>query len=127
MIPIPVNDFIEEQLQVWPEAAERFRNLASVERKPFKLGDLEGFFQFNPSRLVSTAAKTDSHSLSSRPCFLCRENRPNCQNKLQLVEGWDFLLNPFPIFPAHFTIAASSHVPQDVLPPECLIFADIYG
>lgn len=124
MNPDTINDFIEAQLEVWDDARKRYHNLGKTERKRFKTGDLDGCFQFNPSRIVSTGAKVDSKSLSERPCFLCKENRPECQVPLPVVEGWDFLLNPFPIFPVHFTIASRQHLPQESLPPEALLFAD---
>ena len=74
--------------------------------------------QYNPARAVSTLARTDAASIAARPCFLCRENRPQQQEALPF-EGCDgrhyeILVNPFPIFPEHFTIPAVDHVPQRI-------------
>ena len=124
MNPEELNDFIEAQLEVWDEARERYHNLGKTERKRFKIGDFEGFFQFNPARIVSTGAKIDNGALRERACFLCPENRPDCQVSLPVAEGWDFLLNPFPIFPVHFTIASRLHVPQRNFPFDAILFAD---
>lgn len=118
MIMSAVNDFIEHQLSLWPEVAERYHNLGKTERRRFKLGDFQGCFQFNPARIVSTGSKTDSKSIAGRPCFLCRENRPEQQTAIPLTRDWELLLNPFPIFPVHFTIASTRHIPQDRVPIE---------
>ena len=74
--------------------------------------------QYNPARAVSTLARTDAASIASRPCFLCRGNRPQQQEALPF-EGCDgrryeILVNPFPIFPEHFTVPAVDHVPQRI-------------
>lgn len=124
MIQIVINDFIEAQLDVWDDARARYHQLGKVERKPFESDDFKGFFQFNPSRIVSTGAKIDKNTISQRPCFLCKDNRPECQFSMPVVHGWDFLVNPFPIFPVHFTISNINHVPQVHFPPESLLFAD---
>lgn len=113
-----INDFIEQQLAVWPEARERYLALGKTERRPFRLGDFEGAFQFNPARIVSTAAKTDAASVASRPCFLCKENRSELQQSIPLTKDWEMTINPFPIFPVHFTIISTTHRPQDTPPLE---------
>lgn len=127
-----INDFIEAQLAIWSEANERYRALGKTERKKFKIGDFEGAFQFNPARIVSTAAKTDAESVASRPCFLCSENRPKEQMAVPLTPNLVLTLNPFPVFPVHFTIISTDHRPQDTPPlamaaiaekfPELVIF-----
>ena len=52
--------------------------------------------QFNPARVVSTGAKVDKASIAARPCFLCRDNRPQCQHVHQWGNYMKFLVNPFP-------------------------------
>ena len=113
-----INEFIEQQLAVWPEAKERYIALGKTERRRFKLGDFEGAFQFNPARIVSTGAKTDAATIAARPCFLCKENRPEQQMVIPLNKDWEIALNPFPIFPVHFTIISTTHRPQDTPPLE---------
>lgn len=119
-----INDFIESQLAIWPEARERYLALGKAERRRFKIGDFEGAFQWNPARVVSTAAKTDAASVAARPCFLCPEQRPECQQAVRLTPEWELCLNPYPIFPVHFTIISTSHRPQDVPPLEMGAFAE---
>ena len=71
--------------------------------------------QCNPARLLSTGAKIDKASIAARPCFLCEANRPKEQQSLVLSEEFEWLINPFPILPEHYTIAAKEHHPQRFL------------
>lgn len=70
--------------------------------------------QFNPARLVSTGAKIDKATLAKRPCFLCEKNRPGEQIVLPFGDGFDILVNPFPILPVHFTIPSRHHQLQAI-------------
>lgn len=117
-------DFIEAQLTVWPEANDRYRDLAKCERRQFRVGDMQGYIQFNPARKVSTGAATDARSIAARPCFLCDSNRPAVQQAIPLDGNWQLLLNPFPIFPVHFTISSRTHIPQERPPLEMVSFAE---
>lgn len=67
--------------------------------------------QFNPARMVSTGAKMDADTLKKRKCFLCGTNRPLQQTAIDCGE-YEFLVNPFPIFPRHFTIPTKRHTYQ---------------
>lgn len=119
-----INEFIEQQLAVWPEARERYLSLGKTERRRFRAGDLEGAFQHNPARIGSTGADTTKAAVEARPCFLCRANRPKEQMAIPLNGEWEMLLNPFPIFPVHFTIVSRIHRPQDVVPLEMAAIAE---
>lgn len=58
-------------------------------------------------------AAVDSASISARPCFLCRSNRPPQQSSILMLAGrYELLVNPFPIFSPHFVIASTEHAPQ---------------
>ena len=59
--------------------------------------------------MVSTGAKIDKATIAKRPCFLCKDNRPQVQISLPFGKEFDILVNPFPILPVHFTIAARQH------------------
>ena len=103
---------IDRQLASWPEAARRYRDLREVQTKEITIGGMPVRVQYNPARAVSTLARTDAASIAARPCFLCRENRPQQQEALPF-EGCDgrryeILVNPFPIFPEHFWAAGDS-------------------
>lgn len=112
------------QLERWALARDNYSALVYTERRPFSLGQLNGALQFNPARAVSTAAKIDNKSIAERPCFLCKANRPEEQISEEILPGWEFLVNPFPIFPLHFTIASSSHIPQGDIPIEMASMAE---
>lgn len=121
-----INEFIEQQLELWPEARERYLALGKTERRKFRIGDFEGAFQYNPARIVSTAAKTDAASVAARPCFLCKDNRPEQQLAVRLGGKWEMAINPYPIFPVHFTIISTLHEPQSVPPLEMAAIADSF-
>lgn len=107
-------EFFESQLEAWPLAFKNYKTLESIRKKPFKTGNLEGVVQYNPARAVSTLAKIDKESIKERKCFLCEENRPKEQHSIDLLGGeFQLLVNPYPILPYHFTIAAARHVPQE--------------
>lgn len=117
-------EFIDSQIAVWPLARQNYQALGQTERRRFQLGDLTVGIQYNPARMVSTAAKTDASTLAARPCFLCSENRPAEQAPVDFVEGWELLLNPFPIFPTHFTIVDKRHAPQEGFPLDMIEMAE---
>ena len=117
-------DFIDAQLAGWPLARENYQALGKTERRSMQLGDLTVGIQHNPARIVSTGAKTDDKSIGERPCFLCKENRPPQQTGIEIADGWELLLNPYPIFPSHFTIVSKKHQPQDGLPLDMVAMAE---
>lgn len=98
-------------MATWPETAARYDDLARVEVRDF--GAVSA--QYNPARMVSTGAKVDKKTLAQRPCFLCKDHRPEIQQEWAFGEDFDVLVNPFPILPTHFTIAARRHRPQTIL------------
>lgn len=107
-----VNTFIAEQIAEWPMAAGNFAALADVKVKEFDVDGMTVKVQFNPARMVSSAAKVDAASLKARKCFLCAANRPDVQRGLPWGGKYTILLNPFPIFPRHLTIPDDTHTDQ---------------
>ena len=105
--------FFRRQLSVWPAAARRYGELSGVETKALECGGVRLLAQHNPARMVSTAADITDKGVAGRKCFLCGENRP-AEQVVENLGGWDLLLNPFPIFKQHFTIASRAHRPQSV-------------
>jgi Domain of unknown function (DUF4922) len=65
-----------QQLATWPMLREAVAGLARVEYKRLSVGGSEVLAQFNPQRIVSTAAKVDAATIKQRPCFLCSESLP---------------------------------------------------
>ena len=105
-----LDTFLAAQLAAWPLAKGNFDALEAVAVR--RCGPAGMRVQFNPARAVSTGAKIDAGSIKKRPCFLCAANRPAEQYVGAHPCGYELLVNPFPIFSRHFTIAAPLHVPQ---------------
>lgn len=120
MLQIQVNNLFTSQLQNWELAQKNFSDLHSVCSKTVDFGTFQIVVQFNPARMVSSGAKVDSKTIAERPCFLCAENRPQEQQGVGFGD-YTILVNPFPIFPQHFTIPRRKHVPQLIKP----YFADM--
>lgn len=104
-------ELLAAQLHNWTLAASNYAGLNEVQVKSFDFDACEIKVQFNPARIVSSAAKVDKQSIEQRKCFLCAENRPAEQTQVDLEKYW-LLVNPFPIFPQHFTIPEKTHCPQ---------------
>ncbi|MDE6040744.1 MAG: DUF4922 domain-containing protein [Muribaculaceae bacterium] len=107
-----VNTFIAEQIAEWPQAAGNFEALKDVKVKDLDVDGMHIKVQFNPARMVSSAAKVDAASLKARKCFLCEANRPEVQRGISWGDKYTVLINPFPIFPRHLTIPDDSHTDQ---------------
>ena len=110
--------FVGDQLSRWPLACDNFRALKNVKVREMDAGGLKVKLQFNPARMISSAAKLNKEDIAKRRCFLCRENRPVEQIMLKF-EGrknkkYDILVNPYPIFPDHLVIAKSNHTDQSI-------------
>lgn len=154
----PLERFFDRQMHLWPDTLHRYRDLSKVETRvlaptpadsasseatllPAETG--EGFHytaQHNPARIRSTGASITREALEKRPCFLCKENRPEEQSSLQITVhssqfidhrsklfpvqpdsalftmNYELLVNPYPILPRHYTIVADRHTPQQIRP-----------
>lgn len=106
-----LDKFIADQLLSWQLAADNFKALATVKVKSFDIDGMTVKAQFNPARIVSSAAKVDAKSISARKCFLCAQNRPAEQKGLRWGE-YTILVNPYPIFRRHFTAPVNAHTDQ---------------
>ncbi len=120
MLQNEVLKLISDQCVAWSLAKQNYADLSLVKQRIIKLGDLPFHLQFNPARMVSSAAKTDKESIVKRACFLCAQNRPNQQKGIKLnmnhdnCHTYDILVNPFPIFKKHITIVDENHVDQRI-------------
>ena len=113
-----IHKFVGDQLSRWPLACENFRALKNVRTRKVDADGLKVVLQFNPARMVSSAAKLSKADIAKRRCFLCRENRPPEQVMMKF-EGrkgkkYHILVNPYPIFPDHLVIAADRHTDQTI-------------
>ena len=110
-----VSNLFSEQVSNWELARNNFEGLKSIQTKSFSFGDFEVKVQFNPARIISSGAKVDAKTIAERKCFLCAVNRPAEQKAIEF-DDYEILVNPFPIFPEHFTIPRKEHVDQQILP-----------
>ena len=110
--------FIGDQLSRWPLACDNFRALKNVQVREIEVGGLMVKLQFNPARIISSAAKLSKEEIAARKCFLCRENRPQEQMLLKFDgrkgKKYHILVNPYPIFPDHLVIAMNRHTDQSI-------------
>ncbi|MCD8211025.1 MAG: DUF4922 domain-containing protein, partial [Prevotella sp.] len=132
--PDTSKEFFQGQAKTWELVKKNYEDLLSLQKKEVLLGKNTLVLQFNPKRIVSSAAKVDKTSINKRACFLCKENRPQEQISKDIEGGFELLVNPYPILPVHFTICSKQHEPQQILPqyhkireildkyPELLVF-----
>ena len=108
--------FVNDQLSVWPFAAEHYRDLKQVRERKIRVNGLEVTVQHNPCRVVSSEAALDPASVRKRPCLLCPENLPPEQLHLEFDgrkgKRYRITLNPYPIFPSHLVVSSFEHTPQ---------------
>ena len=104
--------FFYEQLSEWSLAKLNYEALSKVQTKEFLFDNFSIRVQFNPARIVSSAAKVDNKSIQQRKCFLCPTSLPPEQRGLPICGNYQILVNPFPIFPVHFTIPDIAHTEQ---------------
>lgn len=104
--------FFEDQLAVWDTAWKNYTALSLAREKTITLEKYVTKIQLNPARITSATAKIDPISIQQRPCFLCQSNRPKEQWAIPILGHYSVLVNPFPIFDRHLTIADNDHTPQ---------------
>ncbi|MCX6169449.1 MAG: DUF4922 domain-containing protein [Ignavibacteriales bacterium] len=104
-----------EQTSAWPLLKNNYENLANIQIRKFLFDDFEIKIQFNPDRIISSSADVSDKAIKARKCFLCQENLPTEQNSLVYNKHFYILVNPYPIFPEHFTISKRNHTPQTII------------
>ena len=113
-----ISKFVGDQLSRWPLACDNFRALKNVLVREVEVGGLTVKLQFNPARMISSAAKLSKEEIAARRCFLCRDNRPQEQIMLKFDgrkgKKYHILVNPYPIFPDHLVIAMNRHTDQSI-------------
>ena len=116
-MPPLLSTFYDEQMREWPLARNNHEALNQVWSRELTSDRLSTPLrvQYNPTRIVSTGANIDKASIAARPCFLCAANRPREQRALPLNEKFEWLINPYPILPHHYTLASKAHRPQRIL------------
>lgn len=105
----------QQQPVSWPLARENYKALDHVLVQQVNFDSHNFRLQFNPKRIISSAAKVDPKSLAERPCFLCAHNRPAEQKGIPFLDDYLILLNPYPVFSPHFTVITTDHRPQRII------------
>ncbi|KAA6344427.1 hypothetical protein EZS27_007942 [termite gut metagenome] len=110
-----MQQLFKDQLASWETARNHYDALQQVREKEL---DVNGYLykvQFNPARLVSSAAKVDDASIRERKCFLCPNHLPAEQKGIVFNGHYRIQVNPFPIFMRHYTVVEQKHVKQRIL------------
>ena len=102
-----LGECLEEQLAKWPAAKQAFDNLEQVQTRVLSSSGLA--LQHNPARIISTTAKVKPAETAVRSCFLCPQNRPQEQISFDAGDGFELLLNPYPILREHFCVVSREH------------------
>ena len=110
-----VTALIAEQQATWPMLREAVTGLAAVEYKKLNVSGSTVFAQFNPKRIVSTAARVDAATIKQRPCFLCADNLPPEEKGIAFGSDFIVLCNPFPVLSHHLVITSRRHTPQTII------------
>ena len=130
MLQQRVYNLFDSEIEDWQLARDKYADLQKSVSKRFCFGDFHIDVTCNPARMRSTMAaikqrldtmRTLPNSLNCLPsedrdkCFLCTDLRPKEQKYIE-VGNFQILVNPYPIFPKHFTIAHKQHTPQVIVP-----------
>ena len=109
-----IERLLTDQLSAWELAGNNYAALTRIKVKDLNVNGMHYKVQFNPARIVSSAAKVDAQSMQERKCFLCPANLPAMQRGIPFKDNYQILINPFPIFPKHLTVPALEHVDQRI-------------
>lgn len=118
-----IHTFVKDQISAWPLAADNFAALADVHVREVEVRGLTVRLQFNPARMISSAAKLNKEDIARRKCFLCEQNRPQVQDYIPFTthagHEYHILVNPYPIFSDHLVVAMAAHEEQKIAGRYC--------
>ena len=104
---------LAQQHATWPMLRAGTVALAAAQYRSLQVNGSEVIAQYNPQRLVSTAAQVDATSIRARAVF-CVPSICRWRSGAGLGEDFVILCNPFPVLPNHLVIAARDHIPQAI-------------
>ena len=107
-------DLLAQQKISWPLLRDAYAAQDSAQIREISANGFSVKLQFNPRRIISSAAAVDPASISRRPCFLCVENLPEAQKGILYRQTFLILCNPAPIFPQHYVVSNRRHIPQSI-------------
>lgn len=79
-------------------ARGNYENLRQVEVKKITFEKVDFLVQFNPKRIISSAAAVDAKSIQERKCFLCPANLPQEQKGIDFGGKYQIFGEPFSYF-----------------------------
>lgn len=103
----------DHQIDTWDLTRQNYSDLNSVIVHEKIIDNVLIKLQSNPKRVKSTTADI-TLKLDQDKCILCESNLPDEQKFIKYYKEYNFLVNPYPIFKEHFTIAKCKHVPQSI-------------
>lgn len=110
-----ISHLFSAQQKDWEQLRDGIIQSDNLKVKEFTWGgDYLVKLQYNPARMVSTAAAIGKEEIEKRHCFLCEANWPVQQKGITFLGKYVILCNPFPILRNHLTIPLYSHVPQRI-------------
>ncbi len=107
-------DLLAQQKISWPLLRDAYAAQDSAQIREISANGFSVKLQFNPRRIISSAAAVDPASISGRPCFLCVENLPEAQKGILYRQTYLILCNPAPIFSQHYVVSNRRHIPQSI-------------
>lgn len=105
---------LDRQKASWRTVADNYSALEKVMTRRIVMPHCNVTAMHNPARILSTASKPDSGRTNPDSCFLCAGRRPAEQEALPFAGKYSVLVNPYPVFKRHFTIAAQTHTGQRI-------------
>lgn len=109
-----IAQLVQDQKKSWKRLSDGYRALGATKTRTIPCDGFSVILQFNPERIVSTAARVDDRSIRNRTCFLCVENLPDEQRGILYQDSLLILCNPAPIFQNHCTVSSVEHRPQSI-------------
>jgi glycosyltransferase involved in cell wall biosynthesis/ATP adenylyltransferase/5',5'''-P-1,P-4-tetraphosphate phosphorylase II len=106
-----LENYFEGMMRRWPLANKNYHDLEQVQMRQCSNSLV---LQHNPNRVASTKPVVDIRTTATDSCILCRDRRPEEQISLKEYSSgslgkYEILLNPYPIFPMHFTAIYKQH------------------
>ena len=109
-----IEALFRQQMTEWGTSRDNYAKLSQVKVREFTVHGSRVVVQCNPERLRSSAARVDKAAIAHRECFLCTANRPVEQRGIEWGD-YTVIVNPYPIFPKHFTIPTRKHTAQRIV------------
>lgn len=110
-----LTDYLIDQKQEWTLFSENFDIFYKAYDRQIQFYLDKSLWEIDVTTLnyrkASATADVDKALRGERKCFLCADNRPPEQFKIEW-ENYDILVNPYPLSVLHLTIADTRHRPQ---------------